>query len=755
MPIIRIERSVVVHSVWLVLSLFALILLPSSATASSAKSKKPNILIIFTDDVGIDQLDTFGYGGLAATLTGQAQTTAGYAAATPNIDAIADAGIRFRNTWAMPTCSVARSVLYTGRYPFRTNVLAAIGPEDLANSMTSPFEMTLPKVLKEAGYTSGIFGKYHVGLQKNNPYKYKMMRSLGWDYFAGWYDETGDPTTIDTSAGGVGADGQYPLGYVPGSNNDGSDSGACYTKGTVRDCRILSAPYEDKNPPGRQCLTSGGIFVPGQASCSGPIAPINFDTINAHYVSPWGIDNGREVTRFPLTAPDSRKFRNVQATDAAIQWIRRQQASSKPWMATLAYPVVHTPMQPPPIDMLPPTSLDANGLDVTQNSLAYYVLANQMIQAMDVDIGRLLVETGLAKRKPDGSIYYQPEATNTLVVYVNDNGSFGSNTRLPFDPQRAKGTVYQTGVWAPLIVAGPMVNQPNRSVEAMINIADVYQLAGEVAGVDVHKAASPRTIDAQSMLPYLKKTNQLSIRKTNFTQIGLNRMINDTIQAPCQFANSCSHVLLSKEVCEDNLGVWFGPDAEGTYPSSPTQSVPNPPEIPEGGFQYCCQVQNWLVSEGQPAATVIPQNAWAIRNDQGYKLVRNSWKDYQPDNPHATQDGCVDVRTEELYQVDEATPVPKLDRSGTQLDYSAAGSTNNQMYSSLRKELDDLLSSHEDCPGDGNGDGLVNRRDITDYKRMVKVSKGKSSWYDLDRNGLTDEADLQTIRSNLGRTCAQ
>jgi hypothetical protein len=621
--------------------------------------------------------------------------------------------------------------------------------------MTSPFEMTLPKILKKAGYTSGIFGKYHVGLQKNNPYKYKMMRSLGWDYFAGWYDETGDPTTIDTSSGGVGSDGQYPLGYVPGLNNGGSDSGACYTKATIKHCKILSAPYGDKNPPGRQCLTSGGIFVPGQVSCTGPVPSLNFDTINAHYVSPWGIDNGRAVTLFPLTAPNSREFRNAQATDAAINWIRRQQASSQPWMATLAYPVVHTPLQPPPIDMLPSNSLDANGLDVTQNSLAYYILANQMIQAMDMDIGRLLVETGLAKRKADGSIAYQPDATNTLVVYVNDNGSFGSNIRLPFDPQRAKGTVYQTGVWAPLIVAGPMVNQPNRSVEAMISIADVYQLAGEVAGVDVHKAASPRTVDSQSMLSYLKLPNKLGIRKFNFTQIGLNRMINDTIQAPCQFSNSCSHVPLNKEVCEDNLGVWFGPDAEGTYPSSPTQSVPNPPQIPSGGFQHCCQVQNWLVSKGQPAASVIPQNAWAIRNAEGYKLVRNSWKDYQPTNPDATQDGCVDVTTEELYQVNEALPVPKLDRNGTQLDYSVAGSTNNQMYSTLKTELDNLLASHEDCPGDGNGDGLVNRKDIEDYKRMIKASKGKSSWYDLDRNGLTDEGDLQTIRSNLGKACVQ
>jgi hypothetical protein len=41
---------------------------------------------------------------------------------------------------------------------------------------------------------------------------------------------------------------------------------------------------------------------------------------------------------------------------------------------------------------------------------------------------------------------------------------------------RAKGTVHQVGVWAPLIVAGSLVNEQGRDVEAMINIADVFQL---------------------------------------------------------------------------------------------------------------------------------------------------------------------------------------------------------------------------------------------------------------------------------------
>jgi hypothetical protein len=151
----------------------------------------PNILFIIMDDVGIDQLQTFGYGG-------------GTPPATPNITQIADAGIRFRNTWSMPACSTSRAVLFGGRYPMRTNVFAALGPNDLANSMVGPFEMTAPKLLKERDYQSALFGKFHLGLQGNSPFHYAMPRSLGWDYFFGWLDESGDPSSIDTTAGGVG-----------------------------------------------------------------------------------------------------------------------------------------------------------------------------------------------------------------------------------------------------------------------------------------------------------------------------------------------------------------------------------------------------------------------------------------------------------------------------------------------------------------------------------------------------------------------
>jgi hypothetical protein len=85
------------------------------------------------------------------------------------------------------------------------------------------------------------------------------------------------------------------------------------------------------------------------------------------------------------------------------------------------------------------------------------VLSNLMIESLDLEVGRLLVETGLAQRGDDGRLVYRPDATDTMVIILGDNGSLGSTVKVPFNPERAKGTAYQTGVWVPLIVSGPLV----------------------------------------------------------------------------------------------------------------------------------------------------------------------------------------------------------------------------------------------------------------------------------------------------------
>src|SRR5262249_40150721 len=72
-----------------------------------AQTVPPNILFIILDDVGIDQLRIFN--PLAPTPP-----------ETPNIDAIAKAGVKFTNWWTMPECSPSRVCFFTGRYPLRT-----------------------------------------------------------------------------------------------------------------------------------------------------------------------------------------------------------------------------------------------------------------------------------------------------------------------------------------------------------------------------------------------------------------------------------------------------------------------------------------------------------------------------------------------------------------------------------------------------------------------------------------------------------
>jgi hypothetical protein len=113
-------------------------------------------------------------------------------------------------------------------------------------------------------------------------------------------------------------------------------------------------------------------------------------------------------------------------------------------MATLSYSVAHLPAQQPDRSLLPSAAIDRGG-DGCGMLLEQRVLTNKMVEAMDRELGRLLVEIGLATLDDEGKLVYRPEQTDTMVVVVGDNGSWLQTVRLPFDFTRAKGTVYQTG----------------------------------------------------------------------------------------------------------------------------------------------------------------------------------------------------------------------------------------------------------------------------------------------------------------------
>jgi arylsulfatase A len=118
---------------------------PSTARAA-ASTKLPNIVIILTDDQGYADVGVFGAKGFE----------------TPNLDRLASQGRIFRNFHvAQPVCSASRTALLTGCYPNRIGIHGALGPRSKVG--ISNQEMTLAELLKQRGYATAIFGKWHLG----------------------------------------------------------------------------------------------------------------------------------------------------------------------------------------------------------------------------------------------------------------------------------------------------------------------------------------------------------------------------------------------------------------------------------------------------------------------------------------------------------------------------------------------------------------------------------------------------------------
>jgi sulfatase-like protein len=703
----------------------------AAATASSTKPR-PNILFIIMDDVGIDQMRIFGYGGPVPPLT-------------PNINAIARAGVRFRNVWSMPECSPSRAIFFEGRYPLRTNVNSAILADDLANSQVSPFEVTTPEILKKVGYQNALFGKFHLAGPDNNPFGRSTPHVLGWDYFDGFLE--GAPHPIDTSIGGQFSDPTlYTCGFIPNKQRspNGADAGACHFADST--CRNIVKDAAHPTP-GFSCLQDGGIFVPNATCKSSAGKSLDFSLDNAYYV--WNrVINEPDGTVVPAdeNAPPARGYVSDTTVSAAVDWIR-QQDGNNPWMATVSFANDHTPYQQPPRSLLPAIALDSSGFSCTGNStkniIATRVISNQMIEAMDTEIGNLMVQSGLATRDRNGNLEYDPAKTNTMVIIIGDNGTFAPGVKPPFDSSRAKAYVYQTGVWVPLIVSGPLVASPGREVTNMVNIADLFQLFGEFAGVDVHKAVpASHILDSQSMLPYLTNVNQPSIRQTNFTQTSSNIHAMNMAPPPCVLAittpPTCVQLFPQRQLCNFEGGDWYGPDD------------------PAGGVSYtsCCEVQRagiYKNSNGQPETLAqFPVDQAATRNNQ-FKLVRKTVTVCG-----ATSNEDTNVVQTELYKINESAPLPKIDKDGDSLcgENCPTGLKGVQLatFNALNASMTATLMSEPPCPGDGNEDKKVNAKDVADWS-FFDTHDGGSSWYDFNHDGVTNNDDLHIILQNFGKNC--
>ena len=119
----------------------------ADAAAPKQDAKKPNIVVIFGDDIGYLNLSTYNQGLM------------GYQ--TPNIDSIAAQGAKFTSYYAEQSSTAGRSAFITGQMPFRTG-MSKVGMPGAPQGLQKE-DPTIANVLKQLGYATGQFGKNHLG----------------------------------------------------------------------------------------------------------------------------------------------------------------------------------------------------------------------------------------------------------------------------------------------------------------------------------------------------------------------------------------------------------------------------------------------------------------------------------------------------------------------------------------------------------------------------------------------------------------
>ncbi|MDE3741799.1 arylsulfatase [Maribacter sp. D37] len=122
----------------------------SAVGKKAIQKEKPNIVFIYADDLGYGDLGAYGATGLK----------------TPNLDELANGGMLFTNGYASSaTCTPSRYALLTGMYPWRKKASILSGSAPL---IIDTAQITIPKLLRNQGYATGIVGKWHLGLGNGN-----------------------------------------------------------------------------------------------------------------------------------------------------------------------------------------------------------------------------------------------------------------------------------------------------------------------------------------------------------------------------------------------------------------------------------------------------------------------------------------------------------------------------------------------------------------------------------------------------------
>lgn len=189
----------------------------------------------------------------------------------------------------------------------------------------------------------------------------------------------------------------------------------------------------------------------------------------------------------------STTYATVDTTDEAIESLLTMQG---PWLLWVAYHAPHSPWQEPPPGLCPSIACPQTWCGNLPPNPTNRELAKAMVEAMDTEIGRLLLTLDAV----------DPDA---WVFFLGDNGTAKQVSEPPFLGSHSKGSLYEGGVRVPLLVRGPGVKQAECA--GLVAGVDLFATLGELARIPA------ATEDSVSMVPYFTDP-MLALRETVYAE---------------------------------------------------------------------------------------------------------------------------------------------------------------------------------------------------------------------------------------------
>ncbi|WP_109831718.1 sulfatase family protein [Reichenbachiella versicolor] len=411
-----------------------------------AKDKLPNIIVVLADDIGTGDISAYRRLHFDKVIL-----------ETPNIDKLAEEGVMFTNAHSPAAlCATSRYSIMTGNYNYRSPFPWGVW-SGYAKSAFTPDQLTLGRVMQQAGYHTGFIGKWHLGTdfaQKNNPNEVYVLRR-----------GKKPNTEVDISkikGGGPSQNGfDYNFTLPSGIQNEpyaAYENDVFFPLKEDSKVRFIDKEFMEKK---------GAVLDKKEG-----LGDSNWDP---HVIG-------------PLLA------------SKAVEFIGKNSNQKKPFLMYYCAQAVHTPHTPP---------TELNGIKIAGTTPSAHM---DMIKELDVQISMMVAEL-----KKQG-IY---ENTVFIFTSDNgglhtDGDTWNSHHEPSSIFRGFKNSPYEGGHRVPMIVSWPKSIKGNWSTEAPAIGTDILATIADIGNSEIKEG---QALDSYSLLPVLKKEKQTT-RKTYIIQGG-------------------------------------------------------------------------------------------------------------------------------------------------------------------------------------------------------------------------------------------